>query len=131
MDAVDPQVNTNCQPPSGSGFSVGGTEVQCYATYSAGNQSPTRFFLVNVKDTKPPALELPDNITLEIDSLETVLTFEVNATDEVDSDPTILCIPPSGSKFGEGGRSPCELQCDRFLWKQSLRYILLGDYPLN
>ena len=63
QDVVDGPLPVSCTPSSGSLFKLGTTNVACTATNSYGQQA-TRRFTVTVRDTTPPALCLPANITV-------------------------------------------------------------------
>jgi hypothetical protein len=54
-------------------------------------------------DTAPPVVTVPDNISVEGNTLGGAsLTYDVTATDDIDSSVTLICIPPSGSLFPLG-----------------------------
>jgi len=55
-------------------------------------------------DTTPPALSCPTSIVVhEQDALPgEIVTFPVTATDPEDSTPSVVCVPPSGSRFPRG-----------------------------
>jgi len=54
-DLVDGAVSVVCTPPSGSGFAIGTTTVNCSAT-DAHNNTSTGNFTVSVVDTTPPVI---------------------------------------------------------------------------
>jgi hypothetical protein len=66
-DLVDGSITPGCFPLSGSPFPLGSSTVWCQATDSAGNQA-TGIFQVTVRDTTPPELTLPADITAEATS---------------------------------------------------------------
>ncbi|MDP8242953.1 MAG: HYR domain-containing protein [Candidatus Hinthialibacter antarcticus] len=102
MDNVDPSPIVECNPPSGSLIPVGSTIVNCTATDSSGNASNCSF-IVSVTDTTSPDINCPGNIYAEaIDSNGAVVEYSVEATDIVDQDVDVVCIPPSGSVFPIG-----------------------------
>ena len=99
-----------CSPALGStiGLDVGGlaTQLSCSATTTSNNVTSTLDMFVSVIDTLPP--------TIDAGSMQVDLTVEANvaggaiinysmptATDAngVDPDPTITCLPASGSTF--------------------------------
>jgi Tol biopolymer transport system component/PKD repeat protein len=77
QDDVGGNITISCDPPSGSEFPIGDTEVQCTATDSAGNIGGPASFTVTVL---PPQ---PDPLTVEISSDDTQgdapATFEFEA----------------------------------------------------
>ena len=58
---------------------------------------------VNEQDQTPPALNLPNAMTVEATGANgAVVNFNVTATDAVDPNPTVSCTPQSGSTFALG-----------------------------
>lgn len=54
-------------------------------------------------DTAPPVLAVPIDFTVEATSPEgAVVYYVVTATDDVDPNPTVICVPPSESTFPVG-----------------------------
>jgi hypothetical protein len=98
-DSSGASLAVSCAPASGSTFALGHTSVSCSAADKQGNTSRASFD-VQVRDTTPPALTVPTDITVN-----TVLanglkvTYSATATDRVDSSPRVSCSPPSGSLF--------------------------------
>jgi hypothetical protein len=92
--AFEPQVTV----VSGDFFPIGVTTVTCTATDASGNSSSDTFD-VTVTDTKPPALTVPDDITVIFGA---TVTYEASATDIADSDVDVSCSPPSGTVFPIG-----------------------------
>jgi alpha-tubulin suppressor-like RCC1 family protein len=108
-DAVDGAVDVGCNPASGSTFPMGTTQVDCEAVDAGGNRSDGSF-MVTVKDTKGPVLQLPDDITTIPTGLEgAVVTYTATATDAVDGPVDVGCSPPSGSTFPMGATT--EVHC--------------------
>src|SRR5207302_6913305 len=69
---------------------------------ASGNTS-TKTFTVTVKDTTPPVITVPANLTLEARSAAgAVATFTVSATDAVDPAPVVTASPASGNTFALG-----------------------------
>jgi hypothetical protein len=98
-DNMDPHPSMSCSPASGSTFALGTNLVQCTATDATGNHA-SRSFSVTVIDTTPPALTLPQNMTLDSTSPQGALVnFTVAASDIADLHPSISCTPASGSTF--------------------------------
>jgi hypothetical protein len=77
-----------------------GTTFTCVATSDAG--TTTRSVTIQ-RDTTPPVLSLPGNITLHQDQPGgRVVNYTATATDDVDPAPAVTCTPPSGSLFPVG-----------------------------
>jgi len=93
---VDPNLQAQCTPASGSLFPLGSTTVHCTATDS--NGTGTLDFVVLVTDTTPPELTVPDDIT----TTNPVVSFTATATDNIDGPLTPVCTPASGSTFEVG-----------------------------
>jgi hypothetical protein len=90
-----------CTPASGSTFPLGTTAVNCTATAVTGTTSGS--FNVTVRDTTPPALSLPANITAEATGPNgAAVTYTATATDLVDGSVAVTCSPASGSTFPLG-----------------------------
>lgn len=89
-------------PPSGSFFNVGATQVTITATDTS-KLADTCYFNVTVNDTEKPKITCPANIVEEVAAIDTgkVVTFTVTGTDNC-GDPTIVANPPSGSFFYVG-----------------------------
>lgn len=106
-DNLDPAPAVNCEPPSGSIFLVGTTLVHCTARdiYSNTNQCS---FTVTVEvlppDTTPPTLSCPGYLlTMVVAGQDSApVSFVVNASDERDPAPSVICNPASGSEFPLG-----------------------------
>jgi hypothetical protein len=101
-DNIDGSVGTTCTPASGSAFAVGTTTVQCRATDAHGNTGSKSFHVI-VRDTTPPVVTVPENITTNATSpAGAPVTFTVTATDLVDGNVATACTPASGSTFALG-----------------------------
>lgn len=108
-DLVDEVVAVTCDKQSGDTFPLGATTVQCSAHDSAvrpdfpdGNVAIASF-TVTVRDTTPPGLSLPADITAEATSAGgAVVTFAASASDIVDGSVAVACLPASGSQFALG-----------------------------
>ena len=101
-DIKDGPVAVTCTPASGSTFPIATSLVQCQAQDSDGNVGRDSFS-VTVRDTTPPALHLPGNITAEATSAAgAAVSFTATATDLVDGVVTPVCSPASGSTFPLG-----------------------------
>jgi hypothetical protein len=91
----------SCAPASGSTFALGTTAVTCTATNPGGSDTGT--FNVTVRDTTPPVLALPLEVTAEATSAAGAdVTYAVSATDLVDGSVAVQCTPVSGSTFALG-----------------------------
>jgi hypothetical protein len=107
-DDVDGPVPVTCAPPSGSTFGLGTTTVNCTATDAAGNVG-SGFFTVTVRDTTPPTLSLPADITVEATGPGgATVTYSATSTDIVDGSVPVICSPASGSTFPLGSTT---VQC--------------------
>ena len=84
IDARDGAVAVNCAPFSGGTFSLGATTVTCSATDAVGN-SHGDSFTVTVRDTTPPTLNVPANVTAPATSAAgAVVTYPAATADVVD-----------------------------------------------
>lgn len=102
VDEVDGAIAVSCTPRSGATFPRGSTAVECSATDSSGNTTQGRF-VVTVRDTVAPVLQLPGDIIAPATSRTGAeVAFNVTATDAVDGNVTATCTPRSGSVFGNG-----------------------------
>jgi len=91
--------SVSCSPPAGSFFPIGTTAVNC--TSAAGSCS----FTITVKDTQPPAITCPANITAttggpNVNSV--VVNYPAPTTSDNCPGVTAQCTPPSGSSFNVG-----------------------------
>jgi len=100
LDEVDGAVAVACTPASGSVFPLGTTTVACSATDSHGNASAATF-AVTVRDTTPPAITVPGNLTRDA-TAPVAVSYTAAATDGVDGKVNAACAPASGSKFPVG-----------------------------
>ena len=85
-----------CNHQSGDQFPLGSTTVSCSASDGFGNAEGS--FTVTVTDSVKPTMTLPADIT----TTNTVVTFDVTATDAIDGDLIPVCSPHSGSTFPTG-----------------------------
>ena len=92
-----------CSPPSGSTFPIARTTVRCEARF--GSQEDEREFDITIRDTTPPAVNVPGDISVEThDPAGAVVTFTATASDLVDGTRPVSCSPPSGTRFAIGTR---------------------------
>lgn len=103
-DTCDTNVIAICTPPSGSVFSNGVTTVRCLARDGAGNLGTNSFTVtVGTNDLTPPFLAVPASVNAICeDASGAVVTFGVEAGDACSPSVTLVCGPPSGSKFPIG-----------------------------
>ncbi|GAA2018516.1 hypothetical protein GCM10009740_02940 [Terrabacter terrae] len=101
-DAAPANPTVTCDPASGATFPLGTTTVSCSATDAAGNKA-TGSFTVMVKDTTPPVVTLPADISVEATGSSTAVSWDQpTATDSVDGSRDVTCMPASGSSFSVG-----------------------------
>src|SRR6266542_2354884 len=89
-------------PASGAAFPVGTTTVTTTARDGSGNSSQCAF-TVTVKDTQPPVITCPANITVNTapGRCTREVTFQVSATDNC-AVTNLVSLPPSGFDFPVG-----------------------------
>ena len=98
----DQGLSPTCDHNSGDVFPFGTTTVSCSAT-NAGGETGIGTFTITIKDTTPPSVTVPANITQEATSSSgAAVTFSASANDAVDGSTTPSCSPGSGSTFGIG-----------------------------
>ncbi len=101
-DLVDGEVSVTCNPLSGGNFPIGTTTITCTAADNTGNQAGASFDII-VTDATPPTLSVPADITTEATSpAGAVVNFSATATDNIDSNPSVVCAPASGNTFPLG-----------------------------
>jgi hypothetical protein len=101
-DIVNGDIGATFTPASGSTFALGTTPVIATAADASGN-SGTAGFNVIVRDTTPPTLALPANLTVEATSAAgTTVTFAASASDLVSGNVAVNLSPASGSTFALG-----------------------------
>jgi len=104
VDGMCPDIKTDSQPPSGSAFNVGTTQVNSTATSDAVKGSASCVFNVTVKDVESPLLICPGNMTVNATGpLGVAVTFAPNAADNCSV--TTTSVPASGSVFAIGTTS--------------------------
>jgi hypothetical protein len=102
VDAVDGPRPVTCTPVSGSTFRLGTATVSCTSSDTHGNIA-NGSFTITVRDTTPPVLHLPADITKVILIGDgAVVTYTATATDLVDGNTAVTCTPPSGFEFPVG-----------------------------
>ena len=101
-DLVDGSDPVTCDHVSGSTFPLGSTIVQCTAT-DAHNNTAHGSFTVTVRDTTPPVLSLPADITAEATAPSGApVNYTATASDIVDGSDPVNCDHVSGSTFPLG-----------------------------
>jgi hypothetical protein len=103
VDLVDGSITPTCTPASGSTFALGTTTVTCSATDAHGN-TDSNTFTITVRDTTPPVVTVPADVTAEATSAlgASVSYSGQSALDLVDGSITPTCTPASGSTFALG-----------------------------
>ncbi len=141
-DIPHPEPAVTCLPASGSTFQLGPTTVTCTATDTA-DYTGESVFTVTVRDTIPPVVTVPDDITVPGMAMGgAVVTFQASATDAVGLvSPGVTCVPRSGDRFSVGittvncsasdgagnvGRASFRVTVDPF--EQVMSFRSLADY---
>lgn len=107
-DAVDGAPAVTCAPASGSAFAIGTTTVACTAMDQAGNTGAASFVVTVTAAPAPPpvkrpVIRKPGSMRLEATGPAGAIGhFVVTATDAVDGDVPVVCLPASGSLFPLG-----------------------------
>ena len=109
---IDPTITDNCDenvtvvvsPDLGTAFTAGTTTVTYTATDASGNESTCSFNITVIDMEAPIITDCPVDITLSSGSNcnATVIWNMPTATDNCDSNPTIVCNIPSGNTFPVG-----------------------------
>ena len=101
-DLVDGDITPVCSQASGSTFPLGSTSVTCTATDAAGNEGSASFG-VDIVDTTPPVIHVPDHTTVDATSARgATVDYVATADDAVHGQVTTACLPASGSTFPVG-----------------------------
>jgi len=99
---TDPAPSVSCDPPSGSTFPLGLTQVTCTATDASGNSGEGSFVVI-VVDTTPPALTIPGDLTVECNTpggASSVVLGVATAVDLVDPSPIVANNAPTTLPLG-------------------------------
>jgi HYR domain len=106
-DLVSGSITPVCTPASGGTFAIGTTAVNCSATDAAGNIAG-KSFTVTVRDTTPPTLTVPANITTSTGGATATVSYSVTATDAVGV-KSLVCTSGAGVNSADlttGGTFP-------------------------
>lgn len=99
-----PGATVACIPASGTSFPVGITTVTCIGSDTSGNRATNGFKITVLKpvvvDNQPPTVIVPANMRLPNDrgTNSAIVNFTVTVTDD-QPNPTVACVPASGSRF--------------------------------
>ncbi len=98
-DAAGVPVAVTCTPPSGSGFRIGQTTVECVA----GNPGSTAScsFVVSVVDTTPPVIRCNENIVADATSADGAIVNYVTSASDPCGLRSLECLP-NGNVFPVG-----------------------------
>ena len=99
----DPDPAAVCDAAEGAVLGLGSTTVTCTATDTDGAIGSTQLE-VQVVDTTAPTLQAIQDMRIETgDPAGTLVAFAPPvASDTVDADPSVICLPASGSTFAVG-----------------------------
>ena len=90
VDLVDGSITPKCNAPSNSTFRLGSTIVICSATDKSGNTGTAKFS-INVRDTTPPTVIAPHDVTMETKgALTTISLGTPSVIDLVDPSPLVV-----------------------------------------
>jgi hypothetical protein len=102
-DIVDASPSVSCVPASPSFFALGDTQVDCTAEDASGNSSNGSFTVTVVDTTAPSIADNPDVVIAATGPSGAVVNFSnPAASDIVDSNVNVVCVPASGSTFAPG-----------------------------
>jgi hypothetical protein len=103
IDDVDGDVPVQCQPASGTMFPFGTTHVSCTAADESG-KTASGGFSVTVRDSRPPAMTVPDDVTVEAAGPDGAMVEfpQPTASDQVSGPAEARCAPLSGGTFPLG-----------------------------
>lgn len=98
---------------SGSVFPVGTNNVICNASDTIGHRTNCSFRVVVTRDTRAPEIRCPQDIVYLCGDGGTNVFYSPTITDDVDSNPIVTCVPPSGSFLAPGTNQViCEARDD-------------------
>jgi hypothetical protein len=110
-DDVYGDAKPECLPRSGDNFPIGVTTVQCFASDWDGNVGSGAFLVEVLGDVKWYPLTVK-GATVRVDARSAegeYVDFKVEVTGTKDLDPTVTCLPKSGSLFPVGTTA---VRCD-------------------
>jgi uncharacterized delta-60 repeat protein len=93
-----------CAPPGGATFPLGTSTVTCIAMDASGNSSQCTFPVI-ILDAEPPTLWCPPDFLGIVDlgqCSKSNVTWTVVAGDNCTVNPTVSCVPASGTAFPVG-----------------------------
>lgn len=93
-----------CLPRSGDNFPIGVTTVQCFASDFDGNVGSAAFLVEVLGEVKWYPLKVTGS-TVRVDARSAAgeyVDFKVSVTGTKDTNPTVTCLPKSGSLFPVG-----------------------------
>ena len=97
------QVIVGCKPTSGSVFAPGTNVVNCEVIDNQRNSARCSFRVIVQPDTTRPNFATPAIVEATCTSpAGATVNFAVEAVDECDASPTVVCAPASGSLFPVG-----------------------------
>ena len=82
-----------------------GTGLLAGGTFSSVESGDSYLATWGCLDTTPPELACPSSVSVidrVADGPGQVVTFTVTAVDDLDPEPVVVCVPPSGSTFPRG-----------------------------
>jgi hypothetical protein len=106
-DAVDGNGVATCLQAAGTTFPLGNTTVTCNAQDAHGNHAIATTFKITVRDTTPPVLQAHADVDANAPANSSaVVTYTLPiATDLVDANVSVACLPVSGSTFPVGSNT--------------------------
>jgi len=94
-------------------FPPGTNIVSCDASDPVGHRTNCSFRVVVTRDSRPPEIRCPRPIVYLCQGGGTNVFYNVTATDDVDPNPVVTCVPPSGTFFPPGTNTvTCEARDD-------------------
>jgi hypothetical protein len=107
------QVIVDCSHKSDEMFPFDSTVVDCTASDDQGNDDKASF-TVRVADTQPPVIDVPRDLLAFGKADGTAVMYAAKATDVVDPEVKLSCLPESGAFFRVGTASVTCSSTDRF-----------------
>ena len=104
-DNCDPSLTYTCSDGVLTGGPCGGTILRTHTATDDWANSASCIQIITVRDTIPPVVgPCPAEIVVgtEEGQCSAVVTFTLAATDNCTANPTMVCVPPSGTRFPAG-----------------------------